>query len=125
VPPCPAAAHNAVGTAVFQLSEDGTQLSHRLVVNNTSSPVLFAHIHLAAVGPNGPVVAFLFNNPAGVQSNGLLTTGVVTAADLVGPLAGHPLSDLVAAMQAGTTYANVHTTRCPSGEVRGQIRPGG
>ena len=29
--------------------------------------------------------------------------------------------ELVRAMRAGVTYANVHTDRCPGGEVRGQI----
>jgi hypothetical protein len=31
------------------------------------------------------------------------------------------LSDLLAAMQAGNTYVNVHTSQFPAGEVRGQI----
>jgi CHRD domain len=28
-------------------------------------------------------------------------------------------------MRAGLTYANVHTTNFPNGEIRGQIRGGG
>jgi CHRD domain len=124
VPPCPNAARNAVGTAVFELSEDATQLTYRLVVNNTASPITAAHIHLAPEGQNGPVVAFLFGPSTGVESNGLLASGVITAADLTGPLTGQPLSTLVAAIQQGNTYANVHTTGCPGGEIRGQIRTG-
>ncbi len=124
VPPCPNAARTAVGTAVFELSEDATQLTYRLVVSNTASPITAAHIHLAPVGQNGPVVAFLFGPSAGVESNGLLASGVITAADLTGPLTGQPFSTLVAAIQQGNTYANVHTTGCPGGEIRGQIRTG-
>ena len=41
--------------------------------------------------------------------DGVLATGTITAADLVAPLAGHPLSDLVAAIQSGHAYVNVHT----------------
>src|SRR2546426_2061812 len=37
--------------------------------------------------------------------------GTITAANLIGPLAGHPLSDLVAALSDGGAYANVHTNR--------------
>jgi hypothetical protein len=65
-----------------------------------------------------------FGPSAGLESNGLLATGTITAAHLVGPLAGHPLRDLLTAIQAGTASANAHTIQCPGGEVRGQVRPG-
>jgi hypothetical protein len=66
--------------------------------------------------------------------DGVLATGTITAANLVGPLAGHPLSDLLSSMQAGNTYVNVHTNDgvappntgpgdFPGGEIRAQIRP--
>jgi CHRD domain-containing protein len=32
--------------------------------------------------------------------------------------------ELVRAMRAGFTYANVHSNRFPAGEIRGQIKPG-
>ena len=56
------------------------------------------------------------------RSSGTLGEGTITAADLVGPLAGQRLSDLVAAIDAGNAYVNVHTSQFPSGEVRGQVR---
>jgi len=80
-------------------------------------------------------VAFLYGPaaPGGGRSDGVLAEGTITAANLVGPLAGHPLSDLIAAMEAGNAYVNVHTNDgvappntgpgdIPGGEVRGQIR---
>jgi hypothetical protein len=34
---------------------------------------------------------------------------------------GKTLEDLVAAMDSGQTYVNIHTTQNPDGEIRGQI----
>lgn len=116
----PAIESNAQGQAIFHLSADGTALSYKLIVANISD-VQAAHIHLAPAGTNGPVVAFLFHGPTTGRTQGILAQGTITAADLIGPLAGHPLSDLVSAMQAGNTYSNVHTTAHPAGEIRGQI----
>jgi hypothetical protein len=53
--------------------------------------------------------------------NGVLAEGTITAADLVGPLSGKSLSDLMTDVMAGETYVNVHTTQNPAGEIRGQI----
>jgi hypothetical protein len=118
----PAIVSNAQGQAIFQLSADGNALGYELIVANISD-VQAAHIHLAPAGTNGQVVAFLFHGPAtSGRTQGVLAQGTITAADLIGPLAGHPLSDLVSAMQAGNTYANVHTSAHPAGEIRGQIQ---
>ncbi|MBI2868262.1 MAG: CHRD domain-containing protein [Chloroflexi bacterium] len=118
----PAADTLARGQAIFQPSADGTELKYRLIVANIEN-VLQAHIHLGPAGVNGPVVAFLYG-PAPIPGrfSGVLAQGTITAGDLVGPLAGQPLSELLDAMAAGNTYANVHTTQFPGGEVRGQIR---
>jgi hypothetical protein len=124
----------AQGQAKFQLSPDGTELSYKLIVANIEN-VVAAHIHLGAVGVNGPVVAFLAGPfaPGGGRTDGVLAQGTITAANLVGSLAGQPLSDLIAQMVAGNTYVNVHTNDgidppntgpgdFPGGEIRGQIR---
>ncbi len=115
----------AQGQAMFQLSKDGTELSYRLISANIED-VLMAHIHLAPAGLNGSIVAWLYPNappPVLIPGifNGVLAEGSVSAADLVGSLAGHPLSDLVDAMNAGNTYVNIHTSAHPGGEIRGQI----
>ena len=123
------------GQAVYQLSKDGLELKYRLTASNINN-VVAAHIHLGPLGVNGPVVLFLFGSPpvpaGGGAQNGVLGEGTATAANLVGPLTGQPLSALVANMRSGNTYTNVHTndgvaptnTGCgdfPSGEIRGQI----
>jgi hypothetical protein len=126
----------AQGQATFQLSKDGSELSYKLIASNIEN-VFMAHIHLAPEGSNGPVVASLYPaSPPAVpipgRHNGVLAEGVIRAENLVGPLAGQPLSALVAAIEAGHTYVNVHTNDFvdptntgpgdyPGGEVRGQI----
>ena len=130
----PARESPAVGEAKFQLSPDGTQLEYRLISSNIHN-VIVSHIHLGAADVAGPVTVFLFGPVAagGGRSDGVLAHGTITVDDLTGPLAGHPFSDLIAAMSAGGTYVNVHTNDgvdgintgpgdFPGGEIRGQIR---
>jgi CHRD domain len=122
------------GVATFNLSDDGTEIQYRLIAANIEN-VVASHIHVGAAGVNGPVVAFLFGSvaPGGGRFDGVLAEGTITAANLVGPLAGQPLSALIDAMNAGNAYVNVHTNDgvaptntgpgdFPGGEIRGQIR---
>jgi len=110
----------AQGQATFKLNEDGTAIEYKLNVANLEN-VRFAHIHLAPAGQNGAVVAFLRRDRIDGPVNGRYAAGTLTAANLVGPLAGQPLSALLTAMEAGNAYINVHTDAHPAGEVRGQI----
>ena len=95
-----------------------------------------SHIHLGPAGVNGPIVVFLYGPaaPGGGRHDGVLATGTITAANLIGPLAGQPLSALVAAMQGGNAYVNVHTNDgvgatntgpgdFPGGEIRADLTP--
>jgi CHRD domain len=129
----PANASLATGQAVFKLSEDGTSLDYKLIVANLENPVA-AHIHVGPPGVNGPVVAFLFGPaaPGGGTANGVIAEGTITAANLVGPLAGAPFSALIEALNSGTAYVNVHTNDgvppagtgpgdLPGGEIRGNF----
>lgn len=113
---------DAKGAAIFRTSNDGTELNYRLIVANIEN-VTAAHIHLAPRGENGDIVAFLFDpeEPTEGRTNGVLAEGTITSADLVGPLEGSTLSELIDEMEAGNTYVNVHTVDHPSGEIRGQI----
>ncbi|MDN3669742.1 CHRD domain-containing protein [Echinicola jeungdonensis] len=118
----PSVAASGSGYANFHLSEDETSLSYQLFVANTEG-ILFSHIHMAPAGENGPVVAFLLEaqDPPTPLFNGLLAEGVIMTEDLLGPLSGMTLNDLIKAIKDGNTYVNVHTVENPSGELRGQI----
>jgi hypothetical protein len=122
----PPVATQAQGQALFQLAADGLSLRYQLNVANISD-ISMAHIHMAPVGANGGVVAWLYPSgpppvPIPGRFQGVLAVGVITAADLVGDLAGQTIADLVAQIEAGNTYVNVHTAANPGGEIRGQIR---
>ena len=124
----------AQGQSVMTVSADGQSISYKLMASNIDN-IVASHIHVGPIGSPGPVVVFLYGNAAagGGRHNGILAEGEFTAANLVGPLAGQPLSALLAQMDAGNTYVNVHTNDgvpppgtgpgdFPGGEIRGQIR---
>jgi hypothetical protein len=120
---------NATGVATFRLSADGQELSYRLNVANIHD-VLMAHIHLEA--SNGPVVVWLYPEEGQAPElipgrfGGTLATGTITSGDLIGPLAGASVDDLVTEIISGNAYVNVHTVEHPGGEIAGQInRPRG
>jgi hypothetical protein len=121
----PAANTLARGTAIFHLSSDGSYISYKLIVANIEN-VTQSHIHLAPAGANGGVVAWLYPGGPPAQlipgrTDGILAQGVITEANLVGALAGMTLADLIAHMESGNAYVNVHTSQYPGGEIRGQI----
>jgi hypothetical protein len=122
VPPVMTAAS---GSASFWLNPDGTELHYKLTVSELNN-VTMAHLHLDAVGKNGPPVVWLYPHappPEEINgaSNGVLSEGTITAGDLVGPMAGKTIADLVAAIRAQNIYVNVHTRGHADGEIRGQL----
>ena len=134
----PARPSQGQGQAIFRISDDGQSVEYKLIAANIDN-VFMAHIHIAGPGVNGPIVEWLFPSTAAVPGpagggrfDGVLASGTFTAANLVGPLAGHPLSDLISAMRNGGAYVNVHTDDgvappntgpgdFPGGEIRGQL----
>lgn len=115
---------HARGVAIFHLSDDGLSMEYKLIASNIIS-VTAGHIHTGTVGIPGPVVVPLVSQAACTfGDNQVKCEGTFTAANFVGQLAGHPMSDLVAMMQEGRAYTNVHTTAHPAGEIRGQLGRG-
>jgi hypothetical protein len=121
----PAVATAASGSAIFWLNADGTELHYQLSVAEIHG-VTMAHLHWGAFDTNGPPVAWLYPSappPKEIDgwSNGLLSQGMITAGDLVGPMKGKTIADLVAAIRAKDIYVNVHTHVYSDGEIRGQL----
>jgi hypothetical protein len=122
---------NVVGTPAgelkLKLSPDGQELRYDLKITDTITNVLMAHLHLETqANHTGPIVVWLY--PFGAtapqlipgETDGRLARGVITPANLVGPLAGQ-WDAFIAALQAGTIYSNVHTSANPAGEIRDQV----
>jgi len=89
---------------------------------------LFAHVHFGGRSMAGGVSFFLCGGntkPAPCPNVEGTVEGDITPADVIGPNAqgieAGSFAEIVRAMRAGTAYANIHTTRWPAGEIRGQI----
>lgn len=96
------------GKGKVEIEVRGTTVCFKLDFS-TSTPAVAAHIHLAPVGTNGPVVVPLAPlNPQG-KSEGCVSN--VDAA-LAANIAAHPEQ----------YYVNVHTTALPGGDIRGQLK---
>ena len=111
----------ATGHVEFKLSKDGTALSYQLKVKNLVNANA-AHIHMAKKGADGPPVAGLFSGEKKGKFSGILSQGTIMAKDLIGPLQGKTVADLVDSFKSGDAYVNVHTDANPDGEIRGQIK---
>ena len=109
----------ATGVIILKISKDETSIDYKLIASNINN-VMAAHLHLAPEGVNGPVVAHLFGGPMVENQNGVLAEGTITAANVVGPLAGD-LESLIDTIRSGHIYTNVHTVLLPGGEIRGQL----
>ena len=87
----PAIDTTAAGTATFRLNAAGDTLNYTINVTGIQDPAA-AHIHMGAAGKNGPPVVVLYPNDASPAQTGAYTgalaKGSITAASLVGPLAG-------------------------------------
>ena len=112
---------DASGDAVVFVDDDDNLQFEVIVVDIEG--VTAAHIHLGMPGVAGPVVVTLFTGQFSTEDDGVgtLASGTIDADDLSGELDGLTLGHLLAEMEAGNTYVNVHTVDNPAGEIRGQL----
>jgi hypothetical protein len=133
----PSISSTGTGRLDLRIDDEGQKIHFELSYSNLEGvlvpggTVLFAHIHIAARRVNGGVAAFLCGGGGQVPCptpEGTVT-GTIEASNIVGPASqginpGEPTAfeEFVTAIREGFTYANLHTTRWPGGEIRGQIR---
>jgi hypothetical protein len=112
---------SATGLAEFTPPVNDT-IKYRINITGISGAT-GAHIYSGQAGENGDVVADLLTETTKNKdtSYGMTIRGNLSDSSLKGPMEGKTLEDLVAAMDSGETYVNVHTAGHPDGEIRGQI----
>jgi hypothetical protein len=114
-----------------KISADESTVEYELTYDGLEGTVQQAHIHFGAAGLTGGISVFLctnLGNSPGTQAcpqSGTIT-GVFGAANVIGPggqgIEPGALAELIAAIRAGVSYVNVHSTKWPSGEIRGQFK---
>ena len=100
-------ANRTRGTFTATVTKTGTtgSVAWRLSFSRLTGRASAAHIHIGAAGRSGPVAVPL----CGPCRSGVRKTATLQAS-------------VLAALEAGRAYVNIHTARNPAGEIRGQIR---
>jgi len=109
------------------------EIHYTLTFGGLESPATQSHIHFENMTNNGNIVVFLCSNlgngPPGTQpcpASGGTISGTITPANVGAGAAAQGIAagefdEFVAAIKAGRTYVNVHTTGRPGGEIRAQL----
>ncbi|MGE5863192.1 MAG: CHRD domain-containing protein [Nitrososphaerales archaeon] len=131
-----------IGTASFELLNDNKTLHYQ--VNILDVPEITGiHIHKAKLSENGDILVDIYNTKENIfknqnttkiseiesssitingnNQNSFATSGTINNLDLQGPLKGKNIFDLIALIENGDTYVNVHSKSNPDGEIRAQI----
>ncbi len=133
----------ASGSFQGEISEDGTNITYTLSYTGLEGNVRQAHIHLGQRSVAGNIVVFLCQTDAAKDETGLAPTcpqsgtvsGTLTRANVTNRANAQGIeatatqgstaaefAEFVSAIRAGVTYANVHSSKFPTGEIRGQIK---
>ena len=121
----PANTSTAEARASFE-KDDGV-IQYKIRMRKPITGAFMGHIHAQVAGKNGPIVVWLFGTPGATNppidfaKGAVVAKGEITADQLVGPLAGKTLDDLMAILDNGGAYVNLHTRAIPSGEIRAQV----
>jgi hypothetical protein len=135
----PAASTTAKGHFRAWVDTKANTITYKLSYDALEGTVTQSHVHFGQKSVNGGISFFLCTNagngPAGTQAcppPPAEITGVITADLIIGPLpAGTPpvgggiepgaIGEIIAAIREGVAYANVHSSKWPAGEIRGQL----
>ena len=126
----------ANGEFKLRINRFSDSLDYRLSSRGLDTRVRQAHTHSAARPTTGGVSVFLCSNlgngPEGTPACPTMAgtvSGTLRPEDVVGPagqgIAAGEFDELVDAIRAGYTYANVHSEARPAGEIRAQLEDDG
>lgn len=126
----------ATGELQLVVSANARSVQYVLKVQDLDNAAA-GDIHLGPPGANGPLVVKLFPvggaRPKKGPFSGVLAQGTFDGSDLIGPMAGATLEELLEQFRDGNAYCNVHTNDGMDppnsgpgdyrlGEIRGQIK---
>jgi len=129
----------ASGKFTGRIGRSETEIDWELRYEDLEGEVQQAHVHFGQQHVNGGITVFLCTNlgngPTGTQpcpASPARISGTIRAADVSPNIPATAaartqgintgeLAELIRAIRAGATYANVHSTTWPGGEIRDQI----
>ena len=120
---------NTEGSATFkaQVQHDDS-ITFAVTFENLSTNLIQSHIHFAQTNVAGGIMIWLCggdSQPACPPGTSGRFEGTITPANVTGPAnQGITAGDLASALSVikdGEGYVNLHTTKFPGGEIRGQI----
>ena len=116
-----------------RISRGSERIEWKLSYRGFETPVTQAHIHFGQRATTGGISVWLCGTTTNPGPEGTAVCppmagtveGVIERDDVVGPtgqgIAPTEYEEFVAALRAGYTYANVHSTARPPGEIRAQL----
>ena len=129
----PAISTTAKGRFWALVDAKANTITFRLTYDALEGDVTQSHVHFGQKSVNGGISFFLCTNgaappgplPATCPVGPAVVTGVITPAHIIGPLGQgiepEAFAEIVEALRDGTAYANVHSSKWPAGEIRGQL----
>ena len=129
----PALSSTAAGRFKASVDRRNQVIAYVLSYDALEGAVQQAHIHVGQRGVSGGITVFLCTNlgnsavpvPSCPPPPATIS-GTIVPGDIVGPAAQGiepgAFSELVNAIDEDVAYVNVHTTKWPGGEIRGQTR---
>jgi CHRD domain len=127
---------STTGSGRFKATLDRASgsLMYELSYGGLEGNVTMAHLHFGRRGLNGGIMVWLCQTSTNVDPSGASPTcptagtasGTIQSSNVIGPagqgIAAGEFAELLAALRAGAVYVNVHSSKYPPGEIRGQVR---
>jgi CHRD domain len=123
----------AQGSFHATIDDEAKEIHYTLTYSGLEAPVAQAHIHFGQRSVSAGISAWLCEGTVASPSastppcpgQGGTVSGTITPLEVIGPagqgIAAGEFEELAAAIRAGRAYANVHSTKFPGGEIRGQL----
>lgn len=126
---------STTGSGRFKASFDRASgsLHYELSYGGLEGNVTMAHLHFGRRGVNGGIMVWLCQTTTNPDPSGAAPTcpaagsvsGTIQSSSVIGPagqgIAPGEFAEFLSAVRAGAAYANVHSSKYPGGEIRGQV----